>query len=210
MNQYAECTYSPWKAHELVKPGHLLSFLRKRCTQSARSSARVSLPPLEGVRLRFSTSSGIISWLIRWRTEGRRSHVEYEFANGWTLGARFSLRGKIGRVLGIAAWCDLDGVQMRPPAANRQQREVRWAVFPGIQQAAAWGYANRLGYPYDLLAILGIVLATGWHSAKKRFCSWFTDETAQLGAGYQFTYADASCITPRDLDILLPDMKGTA
>lgn len=131
------------------------------------------------VRVRFSTCRwSIVSALIRWHTDSQFSHVEFELPGGATLGSRFSLRGKLARCFGWNFWRDLDGVQVRPPTANRRQTLVAYKTFPKIEDAAIWGYKNRVDSPYDLLGILGIVSATGWAESHDDFCSEFVTECA--------------------------------
>lgn len=156
------------------------------------------------VCLRFSTQRwDIASALIRWRTECKHSHVEFEYEDGWTLGARFSLRGKIARWLGWPlCWIDLDGVQFRPPRENRKQVNVLRLTYPGIDQALDWFHANRLHAPYDLLGIIGIATARGWDDSHDNFCSEGMAEAA-ASVGIKFQNLSPQATTPRDIEISL-------
>lgn len=165
--------------------------------------------------LRFSTDSGsLISALIRWRTESKISHVEFELPTGWTFGARFSLRGKIGRWFRIKRWQRLDGIQLRPPEDNANQTNVIRATFPGLAEAFIWACKNRAHWPYDLLGIAGIISAQGWHSRRARFCSDLIEEAA-AAVGQPLLNCDPAAIAPRDLLIspslqILSDTPGAA
>lgn len=152
------------------------------------------------VRLRLSTEKwSIVSAMIRWKTDCKQSHVEFEYPDGWTLGARFSLRGKIARCLGWpTCWMDLDGVQMRPPRENRKQMAVVHVLFAGIDYAAKWFYMNRLHAPYDLLGVLGIGAARGWDDSHDNFCSEGVTESA-LAVGVRFQNQTPQATTPRDI-----------
>jgi len=157
-------------------------------------------------KLRLSTVRlCLVSFLIRWLSDSEHSHIELEREDGWTLGARFSLRGKIARWLGSPkAWLDLDGVQWRPPDAI--QTDVLYFTFPGIEGAIDWVEKNRMGAPYDLIGILGIVTAKGWTDSHDAFCSELAQEVAQAvgvcqGRGFQNCSPQAT--KPRDVEISL-------
>jgi hypothetical protein len=160
------------------------------------------------IRLRLSTERwSVVSALIRWRCDSKSSHIEYECDDGWTLGARFSLRGKIARVFGYPkCWLKLDGVQLRPPSANRKQTSIRYFTFDSIEQAYHWEFDNRLDTPYDLMGILGIVTARGWAKSGDAFCSEVKQEGAiavGAGGGKGFQNCAPQACTPRDIEISL-------
>jgi len=154
--------------------------------------------------LRFSTTRwDFISWAIRVRTDWGRSHVEIQRDDGWTLGSRFSLLGKLSRQFHLPFWKNLDGCQWRPPSANRKQVNVARFTFTGIDQVAEWMSNNLVDWPYDILGCAGIILATDWHSVHKVFCSY----AIQLGGdhfGIYFQERDETApwqLTPRDINI---------
>jgi len=164
------------------------------------------------VKLRLSTERwSLVSALIRWGSDSRHSHVEYEREDGWTLGARFSLWGKFARKLNWPKrWLKLDGVQWRPPKASRKQVDVLYLSFPGIEQAAEWEEKNRLGAPYDLLGIIGIVTARGWMESNDAFCSEVKQEGAiavGLSHGRGFQNCAPQAMKPRDIEIGLVATK---
>jgi hypothetical protein len=162
------------------------------------------------MKLRLSTVYwSLISWLIRWGSDSKHSHVELERADGWTLGARFSLRGKIARNLGWPnQWLHLDGVQWRRPDAT--QSNVVYFTYPGIEQAARWIEQNRLNAPYDLPGIIGIVTAKGWDESGDAFCSEVAQEAAVavgLSGGKGFQNCSPQATKPRDIEISLAITK---
>lgn len=151
------------------------------------------------VRLRFSTEPwSLTSALIRWRTMCKQSHVEFELANGLTFGARFSLRGKIGRYFGIRAWSLLDGVQWRGQDANKHQQRIIHATFPGIEKAYTWAVNHKAQCPYDVKAILGIITSRGWACQDSEFCSDLIAQAAEE-TGVRLLDNSAWATTPRDL-----------
>lgn len=153
--------------------------------------------------LRFSTHRrDPISWAIRVRTDWGRSHVEFEREDGWTLGARFSVRGKLSRTFKLPFWKDLDGVQWRPPAQGAQVNVAKY-TFEYIELAVEWMDKNLLGRPYDVLGCAGIILATDWHSPYKQFCSAAIQRSAAArGIYFQSRYETAPWqLTPRDIEI---------
>lgn len=151
------------------------------------------------VLLRFSTEKySLLSALIRWRTESKVSHVEFELAGGWTFGSRLSIRGKLGRKFNIKRWQGLDGVQLRPPTENRKQSAIVHATFLLIDEAYRWGFVNRCNYPYDTAAIMGIITARGCADKDDRFCSEFVDECAQA-VGVELLHNSRQAMTPRDI-----------
>jgi hypothetical protein len=146
------------------------------------------------IKLRFSTQRAIDSALIRWRSDAHISHVEFEREDGWTLGARL-----------------FGGVALRPPSACQRQYNVIHATFPGIQAAYDWGLANRLGWKYDALGILGIATARDWHNKVGRFCSEFVLESAEeTGTFLLSQIVKMWQISPRDLVLssLLGEFSG--
>lgn len=167
--------------------------------------------------LRFSTElKSPISALIRWRTDWHHSHVEYQLDSGWTVGSRFSLQGKIARFVQkrfghtIKSRINLDGVQLRPPSANKNQCVdprskycVSFATFTNIEQCCEWVQKNRIGFKYDLLAIFGIVTGRNWHCKDGRFCSDVISESGEpFNTYFQNRYETAPYeLAPRDLEI---------
>jgi hypothetical protein len=137
------------------------------------------------ITLRFSTSHGLQSALIRWRTDAHVSHVEYERSDGWTLGSRL-----------------VGGVALRPPASCDGQYNVAHATFDGIDRAYEWGLANRLSRPYDAWGIVGVATAKDWHNKRGRFCSEFILESAEAAGTWLLNSITKMWqITPRDLGV---------
>lgn len=157
------------------------------------------------MKIRFSTENySLLSALIRWRTECKQSHVEFIDADGWTLGARYSLVGKILRKLGIknTGWKYLDGVYTRPPEANTKQSNVIEIEVPNADEMYAWGKENKYAQPYDVLGILGIASAKGWDRDTEEFCSKFMVD-CEIGI-HNWTYDWApQAVTPRDFLMVL-------
>jgi hypothetical protein len=152
--------------------------------------------------VRLSTVKwSLVSAVIRWRSECDQSHAEFEFEDGSTLGARFSLRGKIARWLGWPKrWQYLDGVQLRPASANRKQSKIIRLTFDRIEEAAVWFRLNRLGAPYDLLGIVGIGTARGWDDSHDNFCSEGIHESA-MAVGTVLQDCASQAVLPRDIKI---------
>lgn len=156
------------------------------------------------IRLRMSTEKwSLLSAAIRWGSDSKISHIEYELEDGSTLGARFSLRGKIARFFGKpACWLNFDGIQFRPASANRKQTTVIHATFAGIEDAFNWLAHYRLGRPYDLLGILGIITARGWSDNNSSFCSKAIQESA-TSIGTPLQRCEPQATKPRDIEISL-------
>lgn len=144
------------------------------------------------IKLRFSTEKWAIdSALIRWKTDSKISHVEFENdVDGSTLGSRFSL------------FPSDSGIRIRPYWANSKQTHVVHATFDGIELAYAWVLKNRLGWGYDVKGILGISTVSDWHSRHGRDCSATVFEGAEIGASIELLKLKDKAlwyVTPDDL-----------
>lgn len=145
--------------------------------------------------VRFSTTSDLISWTIRRRTDFFVSHVEFQVLQDYVdpLGKLH----KAGSTLGSRY---PDGVKWREPKENADQKDVVVMTRPKVDEAALWVQANRIGYGYDLPGIFGI--ASGdrdWHDKNKRFCSEVNTEGFEaVGENLFNPWAKIWEITPRD------------
>lgn len=120
--------------------------------------------------LRFCTSKELDSDLIRLHTDCIISHVEYyRTEDGETFGSRLD-----------------GGVKWRAPDESSPENVI-YSSFSGIEEAATWAAANRDGWPYDMLGILGSALATDWHDNGKRFCSALIAESMKETGVYPFS-----------------------
>jgi len=131
--------------------------------------------------------------------------VEYITSDGWTLGARFSLRGKIANWMlkyfdiTIHSWIGLDGVQRRPPSSTRKQSNVIEVTFPKIELAYQWLWVKRLNWPYDLQGILGIATARGGASKTDEFCSRAITDSILATSDWFPLHMSSQAVTPRDM-----------
>jgi hypothetical protein len=143
------------------------------------------------VRLRFSTTRSFIpSALIRWRTQCAQSHVEFIRDDGFTLGARWSLRKED------------NGVRLRSPISIVEQINVIEYTFPEIEKAWTEGL-KLVGTPYNLRGIFGIVAAKDWTQTGHMDCSNFAFEASRR-AGRELLNPQEIApwkITPRDLQL---------
>jgi hypothetical protein len=155
------------------------------------------------IRLRFVTTSGPESAIIRFVTGHWSSHVEAVMPDGTYLGAHAD-----------------GGVQARPPdydAATWTQQLFVDLPCDDVPQFERH-LRGRIGTPYDIAAIRGFALRTNEHVPMHAICS-ATQVLALRSCGFfGVPIAQAAhLISPRDLILILsgrvlivdPEIRGT-
>lgn len=137
------------------------------------------------VKLRFIAENDPGSWLIRYWTFYDYSHVEFVLPEGY-LGARVN-----------------GGVQIRPFDYVKPAKEVFAQVdLPAAKEWAVLSYAKaQVGKPYDLGAIIGLVLKQDWENKNAWFCSELVATAFDIAGCPIINSAQVDRITPRDIAI---------
>ena len=141
------------------------------------------------MRLIFTNSNTIGSWLIRWQTNGQWSHVGIvDERNGVVIEAIWPKGVRITEI------------------AEVKERSSEWAIYDvsashtsadSDYTALHWAYSQS-GKPYDTLGVLGIGFRRNWESSDKWWCSELVAK-ACLEAGINLINVPLTRITPEDI-----------
>lgn len=137
------------------------------------------------IQLRFCRNKGIVSRLIRLITWSEYSHVEFVTIDGY-LGALVN-----------------GGVQVRSFFyAPHNEFVYRHIDCTPEQEKVALSYArSQVGKPYDITAILGIMMHRDWRSPKAWFCSELCFAACEAGGIQLLREIPENRVTPQDIFI---------
>lgn len=138
------------------------------------------------IRLQFSSTSGVISRMIRWFTWSDVSHVDFLLPDGSLLGAQN------------------DGVKIRP--ANYQKfSKIRVFEVDAPPEVFDWA-VKQIGKPYDYECLFGFFVHKDFQEDSEWFCSEMVTAAFEHGGMPLLQTTNVDRISPRDL-MLSPYLK---
>jgi hypothetical protein len=142
---------------------------------------------MKQITLQFSTTSGIISHIVRAVTWSSYSHVDYVTMSNELLGAQW------------------DGVKVRQPGYQKfiKTDRVTLDITDGQYSIFIKFLADQIGKKYDATALFGILGHRDWQSPDKWFCSELM-AAALVAAGILKAVVEGNRITPE----MLREMVG--
>src|ERR1700726_703863 len=143
------------------------------------------------ITLRFGTSKGIGSFLIRWRTWSDYSHVDFVLPDGTLLGAQG------------------DGVKIRPSDYGKFIKTEFFDIdIDEVTSQRILDFANsQIGKPYDWKAIIGFAFRRDWMETDSWFCSELIEAAFEKNGALLIRTEHLNRIAPSDL-LLSPYLKS--
>lgn len=138
------------------------------------------------IKLRFAANNTFSSWIVRFLTRSKYSHVDYIFDDG----SAYSSLPKTGVNVNddkndITVYCEID---------VKSKEKLEWFLL------------EQKGKPYDWKAIIALPFFRNWQEDDAWFCSELISAAITYSNGKPLFNEKMWRITPRDL-FLCPEVK---